>query len=390
MSVVVERTDMSEALVRYLDIENEDDLTRIVFGILELVGPTAIAEVLGIDDSELSTDVRIQFHARIDQRADRVPDVLLEDSESTVMIEVKRGADVDEEQLRNEHDDLCRFGREEKRLVLVTGHESRPSRLDEVSLEHVEWLGWRNIALRISQYDRSELSDTQACLIELLRTKLETEGYMPFTGFSERSLDELPNIWQFSERYRGHIAKFHRDLEGRLGDQGLQAKNLWRDGVSQDFNRFPAELQLFPIHIWIAYGEPESAINNKDQHYLFVAFCVESRERLVLRVGYSLSPKGNASDRTALIDHADKIVEFVNRTGSHVLSTDRNFNVVDRYGDEAELTSILTDENALSYIGRVQIAREYGSKRLTDPELTAEVADDLVALHEFVTPQLSP
>ena len=385
---VVDPRGMSDALARYLDIESEDDLTRIVFGVLELVGPPVIADVLGIDADAISDGVRVRFHERIDQRAERVPDVLIENSAVTVMIEAKRGTDVDVEQLRDEHDDLQRYGRGEKRLILVTGHESSPSRLEEVDLEHVEWLGWRDVALRISRCDRSELSDTQTRLIDLLRTKLEGEGYMPFTGFSEQLLDDLPKMWQLSERYRGHIARFHRDLEGRIGDLGLQAKNMWRDGVSQNFSRFPAELQLVPSHLWIAYGEAGSAINNKDDHDLFVAFCIESGESPVLRVGYSLSPKRNALDREVLIENAEEIVAFATDTESTVLCTDRNFDVVDRYDDEAETTSMLKGENALSYIDRVQIVREYGSKRFADPELTRVVADDLVELHEFVASQL--
>lgn len=37
---------MGDALTKYFVIENEDDLTRIVFGILELLGPSVLADVL--------------------------------------------------------------------------------------------------------------------------------------------------------------------------------------------------------------------------------------------------------------------------------------------------------------------------------------------------------
>lgn len=39
---------MTDALARYLTIEGEDDLTRIVFGVLEVLGPTVPTEVLGL------------------------------------------------------------------------------------------------------------------------------------------------------------------------------------------------------------------------------------------------------------------------------------------------------------------------------------------------------
>ena len=381
---------MTNALTRYLDIESEDDLTRIVFGFLDLLGPRVLTEVLELPDGELSNEFRVEFHTRIDPRAERIPDVLIADADTTIMIEAKRGTDFDPDQLREEHDDLCRFGNERKRLLLVTGHESRPSQLDDVDFEYVEWLSWRDIALRVSRCDRSALSETQIRLIELLRSKLKEEGYVPFTGFSEQLLQDFSQIRRLSERYYKNIARFHRDIEGRLGDHGLQAKNMWRDGVSQDFNRFPAELRFVSSRLWIAYGEPDFAINNKHQHYLFVAFCVETDEMPIVRVGYSLSPKQNSATREALIDNADEIIRFVSETDSQLLQTDRNFHVIEQFSDESEMNSKLNSADALSYIDRLQIVTEYESTRLTDPKLTEHVAEDLITLHEFTYPRLYP
>lgn len=381
---------MTSALARYLDIESEDDLTRIVFGFLDLLGSGVLTEVLKLPDGELSNEYRVEFHTRIDPRAERIPDVLIGDANTTVMIEAKRGTDFDPEQLQDEHADLCQFGNEQKRLLLVTGHESRPSQLDEIDLEYVEWLSWRDIALRVSRCDRSALSETQLRLIDLLRAKLEEEGYVPFTGFSEQLLQEFSQIRKLSERYYENIARFHRDIEGKLGDQGLQAKNMWRDGVSQDFNRFPADLRFVSSRLWIAYGEPDFAINNKHQHYLYVAFCVETEETPIVRVGYSLSPKQNSSTREILIDNADVIVQFVTETGSQLLQTDRNFHIIEQFSDESEMNSKLNSADELSYVDRLQIVMEYESTRLTDPKLTELVVNDLVELHEFTYPQLYP
>lgn len=381
---------MTNALARYLDIESEDDLTRIVFGFLDLLGSTALTEILKLPDGELSNEFRVEFHTRIDPRAERIPDVLIADADTTVMVEAKRGTDFDADQLRDEHEDLRRFGNKGKRLLLVTGHESRPSQLDEIDLEHVKWLSWRDIALRVSRCDRSALSETQIRLIDLLRTKLEEEGYVPFTGFSEQLLQEFSEIRRLSERYYENIARFHRDIEGKIGDRGLQAKNMWRDGVSQDFNRFPADLRFVSSRLWIAYGEPDFAINNKHQHYLFVAFCVETEETPIVRVGYSLSPKQSTSNREDLVDNADEIVQFVTETDSQLLQTDRNFHMIEQFSDESEMNSVLNSADALGYIDRLQIITEYESTRLTDPKLTEEVANDLIALHDFTYPRLYP
>ncbi|QCS44666.1 hypothetical protein [Natrinema versiforme] len=82
---------MTDALARYLDIESEDNLTRIVFGFLELLGSTVLTEVLELSEGELSNEFYVEFHTRIDPRAERIPDVLIADADTTVMIEAKRG-----------------------------------------------------------------------------------------------------------------------------------------------------------------------------------------------------------------------------------------------------------------------------------------------------------
>ena len=224
---------MGDALARYFVIENEDDLTRIVFGILELLGPSVLAAVLDIPSQTFSDDVTVEFHERIHPRADRVPDVLITDSDVTVMIEAKRGTDFNPNQLRDEHEDLRQFGNEQKRLVLISGHESSPARLEEVEVEFLDWLGWEDIVLQISRFDGSELSETQHRLIALLNTILEEEGYLPFTGFSERLFEEFPAARDLLEHYRKQLARFHRAIEAQLADSGLQAKSMWRDGISQ-------------------------------------------------------------------------------------------------------------------------------------------------------------
>lgn len=380
---------MSNALQRYLVVENEDDLTRIVFGILEMLGPTVLSDVLQVPQT-LSDEFRIEFHTRPDPRAERVPDVLIEDADTTVLIEVKRSTNFDLDQLRDEHKDLRQYGNEQKQLILITGHESGPTELDDIDLEFLNWCSWEDLSLRVAKCDRSELANTQRHLIELLRSVLEEEGYLPFTGFSDQLLTELPTVWEIFERYHRQIARFHRNVDGLLADRGLQAKNLWRNGISQDFNQFPAELQFASTHVWIAYGEPEFQIKNKHQHYLFVAFCVEDKTAPLVRVGYSMSPKQNPDNRRKIVDNASEIVDFVIEKNAHLLHTDRDFRVVERFDDEDEMTTVLNAADALSEFDRVQIAIEYSSERLVRQDLKRAVADDLVELHGFTYPRLYP
>ncbi|MFP8957680.1 hypothetical protein ACLI4Y_13215 [Natrialbaceae archaeon A-CW3] len=375
---------MTDALARYLTIESEDDLTRVVFGVLNVLGPSLFAEILGLPEEWASGDLQIEFHTRIDPRANRIPDVVIGDGATTVIVEAKRGTAIDIEQLREEYADLDRYGNEQQRLIVVTGHESKPAAVDELDLDNVEWVGWRDIAIRTSNTDRSALSHSQRQLLDLLQSKLEEEGYMPFAGFSEDLLEELPSIWELSNRYYAHVARLYRALEGRLVEQGLQAKNVWRDGISQDFNRFPAELRFVSSNLWVAYGESGAEIKNKQHHYLFVAFCVEDGETPLVRVGYSVSPKGHPEVRETLIENAGTITEFLLETDRQLLYTDRNFHVDDRLTDESEMKSLLTAEDTLSNLDRVQLATEYGPDRLVNPNLTELVADDLLNFHEFV------
>lgn len=381
---------MGDALEQYLIIENEDDLTSIVFGILELVDVSVLTDVLEIPQETLSDEFTIEFQQRIDPRAERVPDVLISDATTSVVIEAKRGTNFDMNQLREEHEDLQQYGSEEKELIAISGHESEPSRINDLDLSYLEWHGWGEIAHRIARCDRSELTDTQRQLLNLLEKTLEKEGYMPFVGFSNTLLEELPTVWSVSEDYHREIAQFHRYMEGLLGEDDLQAKNMWRNGISQDFNRFPTGLQFTSSHVWIAYGEPDFSIGKKGQHYLFVAFCIEEGKIPILRVGYSLSPKRSDDNLTDIVDNASDIVDFVRKNNLHLLHTERTFHVVERFDEEEEMTALLNSTDALGEIDRLQIAEEYSTETLTREAVTTKVANDLVRLHEFTYPRLYP
>jgi len=381
---------MGDPLERYLTIETEDDLTRVVFGLLELLGPTILAAVLDIPPQIRSEEWTIAYHERLDPRAERIPDVVLKGPETTILVEVKRGATIDQSQLRREHEELQRFGTGQKQLLFISGHESPPSQLAELDLSSVEWCGWKEIALRISRYDRKDVTETQYQLLTLLQQILKKEGYLPFTGFSNAILDELPTILERLTAYHNQIAQFHRELDGLLAETRLKPKNMWRDGISQDFTQFPNEGQFTATHVWIAYGESDVAIKAKAQQYLFVAFCIEGGKTPMVRVGFSLSPKQSEKNQKRLVENAEEIVAFIRETEASLLQTDRNFHVIERLDGEKEISEILHTTEALQNIPRVQIALEYGPDALTQEAITTLVADDLVTLHEFTHPRLYP
>lgn len=379
---------MSATLSRYFEVEHEDDLTTVVFGLLELLGPELMTEILDLE--EPFTDPSVRFHERIDPRAIRIPDVCIETPTTTVLVEAKLGTTVDPEQLEEEHADLTNYGNANRHLLLVTGHESAPAELESLDLAHLEWLSWGDIAIQVSNVDRSTCSHTQRGLLALLQRTLEREGHLPFTGFSERLLESYPEIYDLADRYHGHIARFHRDVEGRIADGDLTAKNMWRDGVSQDFNRFPAEVQFITTHLWIAYGEPGTSVSSKGGHYPFVAFCIEDRETPMVRVGYSMSPNHKPGDRRLLADHADAIVDFALETDRCLLCAGRNFHVLERLCTETEMASLLTETDTLGSLDRIQLVTEHGGSKLADPSLSASVAAELQEVHEFSRSRLYP
>ncbi|GAB3026850.1 hypothetical protein GCM10025298_13840 [Natronobiforma cellulositropha] len=63
---------MTDALARYLTVESEDDLTRIVFGVLEL-----LAGILELPEGVFSTGCDVDFYIRIDSRTSQAPDTLI-------------------------------------------------------------------------------------------------------------------------------------------------------------------------------------------------------------------------------------------------------------------------------------------------------------------------
>ncbi len=375
---------MSGPLVDYLSIDGEDDLTRVAFGIVELVGDELLEAILAQADISLDGEVHYGYHSKIDPGATRTPDVLLETEEGTVMIEVKRGRSVNVPQLEEELYDLRRHGGDAGELLLITGHDEPPPELGPTNLDDVRWLGWRDVAIALSSIDASSLSETQLALARMLRTKLEEEGYIPFAGMEPSLLTEVADASTALERYYQQINTFNRDLAGRLDGHGLQPKNLWRDGVSQDLHRFPSPSRFITDHLWIAYGAAGEEVRNKRGRYLFVAFCWPGGGAPTVRAGYTFSPGYRQADRQWLSTHVGELAQFLDRPDYRVIRTSWGFATREAFVDGQEIRPILGDAETLAGFDRIQLVADYGEDRLSEAGITDAVASELVRIHELV------
>lgn len=382
-------TCMSDPLVDYLTIDSEDDLTRVVFGIVELVGDKLLDAILAKADISLDGQVRYSFHTKIDPSANRTPDVILKSDGEAVMVEVKRGRSVNVDQLREEREDVRTHGGKEGELVLITGHDERPPELEAEELQDVRWIGWRDVTVAISAIETESFNPTQRRLVQMLRSKLEEEGYVPFTGIDASLLEDVAETRPTLRQYYSQINTFNRDLAGRVDTQGLQAKNLWRDGISQDFHRFPADWRFITDHLWIAYGPPDREIKSKHGRYPFVAFCWPGESVPSVRVGYSFSPGYQGADRTFLAEHAQEIASFIDSSEYLVVRTSWGFAKREAFVDADELQPILSEEETIGGFDRIQLVAEYGTDRLTKAAVTDAVADNLVEVNHFVEHELN-
>lgn len=376
---------MTHPLADYLEIEGEDDLTKMVFGILELIDDDLIRGILDEAEIEIEGTIAYAYHTKIDPGARRTPDVLIELEDGIVMVEVKRGRSLNPEQLLEQSDDLDQFADGNAELLLVSGHDERPAELDRDPLTHVRWMGWRDIAIRVSAFEMQGLDATQRELLRMLQDKFESEGYVPFTGIDATVLAALENVTPTLEDFYNEINMFLRDVERRVDDRGLQAKNLWRNGISQDFHVFPSARRFITDHLWIAFGTHGTEIPAKHGSYYFFAFAWPEGSSPTIRVGYSLSPGRSGPDRKWLVTHASEIAAFVDESSFSLHRASWQFRTREAFVDAAEVTPLLSDQETLQAFERIQIATEYGVDQLADPYVTDEVAHDLARIYERVS-----
>lgn len=379
---------MPNVLNDFLDIDEEDDLTKAVFGSLELAGSDVLNYVFESHSFEFDDSMKFRYHDRIHDDATRWPDVIIENERISIIVEAKRGPEYSSNQLIEENEDLEIYGSDEKHLLLITGHTAEPSDLDDLDIEQLEWIGWRDVALSLHNLDQDSLHPAQQKIIKLLIDLLKEEGYVPFDGFQSELLDRLEEPWDILKEYYNQVNTFRRDVEGLIRDEDLVAKNLYRDGTSQSLNRFPIDWEFLTDHLWVVYGEPEFEVNNKGQHYLFTCFNTKTGN---LRVGFSIRPEHSDEENFELIqDHADKIVQFVQNNDAKVFKASWNFTNNGEFVEEDALNAFLKNEDNLKDAVRVQIGYDYTGDLLHDKRLSEEVAEKLIRIHEFTYPLLYP
>ena len=196
-------------------------------------------------------------------------------------------------------------------------------------------------------------------------------------------MDKVANSWEDRRTYYNQINMFARDVQGRIGVNGIRPKNFWRDGISQDFHRFPSSWRFITDHLWFAYGRRGEEIRSKRGRYAFLAFCASEGNSPTVRVGYSFSPGDSPDDRYLLVDHADQIIGCIEGTGYTMIRAGWGFREQEAFTSE-ELQAVLTDEEILSGFDRLQLVSKYQTEALTDPYVTDHVAGELLENHEFV------
>lgn len=380
---------MGAPISEYLTIESEDDLTKIVFGILQLLDVSVIERVLEEADISIRDEtLEYTYHSKVDRSASRTPDLLLESATQTVMIEVKRRRNIDTDQLEDQLDDLRRHGNANSALLFISGHEERPPELIDGPLNEISWIGWRDVALVLLRHDFPDLSPTQARLLEVVVEKLHEEGYVPFTGFDQSLLEGIGETWSQYRSYFNEINTFVRAIEGRVDEHGLAAKNLWRDGISQDFHRFPSDWRFITDHFWVAFGSQGEEVNSKDGAYVFVALCWPEGALPTVRAGYSWTPGGRYGDADVLVDAADDIASFVESTEYRLIRTSRNFDEREAFVDRTQIQPVIGERETVEAFERVQLVADYDTPRLTDPAIVGDVAGDLEAIWLFVEEEI--
>lgn len=349
--------------------------------------PRIVAEIFPSVQPE--DELEFTFHQRLDSAANRIPDVILESDEATILVEAKRGATFSQNQLKEEYSDLKEYGSGEKNVVLVSGHTSRPEQLSQVEIpsEDLHWVGWRTIALTIHEkLSNDELSHSGQKTAKLVVEILDDEGYVPFTGFSSTLDDgknfeeELENHWKVVNSFYKQINTFRRDLDGHLAEEGLKARDLYRDGLSNTLNRFPKDWAFVTDHLWLIYGDSDTNISGKSGAYPFVCF---NTQRGAIRVGYTLSAKDNSTHRKAVKENQDQIIDFVDDNDALVIKSSWNFRKIDEVVGTEQIKSSLESDSWIEDGKRVQVVFEHDAKEMRDQNLTETVATELSNLHEL-------
>lgn len=328
-----------EIVKEFIEVEKEDDLTKAVFGCLELLSTSALNEIF----EQASLDMRVEsapdftFHETVDRRE---PDVIIEDGQSlTVMVEAKLGSPTNMTQLSDEYADLIEgWNSDTLRLLHVTDDGRQPPEIEartRIPSEHFQWTSWRRLAAALLKVDTTVVNRTDRRVIAMLTQIFEDEGFAPFGGFtimneSQTLSNQLQQAYQVRNQYYDEINSFRKDVEKNLTDE-VRYWRFFRRGVSGGMGRgqisFPtSNYQRMPKHLWFTYvpqdQKPTLAHQNYLQNYLLLDF--NSRTGAI-RAGYTATtaPGKVKNDlfRKTLHEQKEMILKIISEHGFQPYTT---------------------------------------------------------------------
>lgn len=328
-----------ELVKEFIDIDIENDLTKAVFGCLQLLSSEAINEIFSEDKFDFKFDSApdFTFHKTVDRRE---PDVILEDDQHlTVMVEAKLGGTLSSKQLGEEYADLSQYWDSDNlRLLLVTEERFMEPRIEDqagIPNEEFIWTNWRELAASLLDANtaRLDFSDQQA--MAMLQQIFENNGFAPFGGFmlmeeTQSLTEQLGQAYRIRNQYYDDVNAFRKDVETHLTDE-VKFWRFFRRGVSggqwSGMKSFPLkEYERIPRNLWFSYmpagKSADRATENYLENYLLLDF---NSKNGILRAGYSVTTvPGKVEDdifRKSLHRNKETILDILNETDYEVYST---------------------------------------------------------------------
>ncbi|WP_435345065.1 hypothetical protein [Haloarchaeobius sp. HRN-SO-5] len=398
----------------FVEINIENELTKAVFGCLQLLGRDALNEVFSAPrfDFTFASAPDFTFHETVDKRE---PDVVVEDTPNlTLMVEAKMGAPTDYNQLSDEFDDLTQEWDSDKlRLLHITEERLRPTNLEsrtEIPPKNLIWTSWRNLATSLLDIDKSNLTTADQRVVEMLVQILEKQGYRPFRGFNimaddQTLTDQLNQAYQVREQYYKDINSFRKDVESHLPEEVSYWK-FFRRGVSGGMGagrkNFPtSSWQYLPRNLWFGYTPEEgplgSASSDYHENYLILDFNSRSGD---IRAGYSVttSPDKVKNDiyRKVLHERRETVLDLIHETELEPFTTSfslkTNIDTVEGTNEFLEAIGDSTYDNS-SLGKRFILARTWAADELSTQqdgdhtfspaEVPKDVAQAMEEIHQL-------
>ncbi|MCT9096974.1 hypothetical protein [Haloarchaeobius sp. HME9146] len=354
-----------ELVNEFIDVSKEDDLTKAVFGSLELLSTEALNEIfkqaaLGVS---VQSEPEFTFHETVNRRE---PDVIIEDGQNlTVMVEAKLDDHTRPNQLSDEYDDLIEgWSSESLRLWHVTD-DSQPPRniIDRTGIppDDFLWCSWRDLASALLNVDSEAVNKTDQSVMAMLIQIFEDNGFAPFGGFalmkdSQSLSGQLEQAYQVRKQYYSEINSFRKDVESYLTEE-VRFWRFFRRGVSGGIasgqKTFPTKSwENMPRNLWFSYiprgDTPGRATRQSHENYLILDF--NSRTGTI-RAGYMMTTAtGKVKDdvfRKILHEQRDLVLEIIRENQLQPYTT--SYSLGDRLGPDDDLEPFLEQLGDSSY-----------------------------------------